>query len=82
MGREDGRVREVSRQSPGIDRGDSKLLRTVREERAVAAPFVPTSVLLSRVRAGKAVVRVENRVLRKVREREEVRRVDIRISFE
>ena len=38
---EDGRVREVSRQSPGIDRGDSKLLRTVREERAVAAPFVP-----------------------------------------
>ena len=82
MGREDGRVREVSRQPPGIDRGDSKLLRTVREERAVAAPFVSASVLLSRVRAGEAVVRVENRVLRKVREREEVRRVDIRISFE
>ena len=58
------------------------MLRVVREERAVAAPFVPALVLLSRVRAGEAVVRVENRVLREVWEREEVGRVDVRVSFE
>ena len=78
--RRDGRVREVSQESSEIDRGDTELLRIVREERSVAASSVPAFVLLSRVRTGEAAVRVENRVLREVWEREEVGRLDVRVS--
>ena len=54
------------RQSPGIDRGDSKLLRTVREERAVCAICARICATIG-VRPARLVVRVENRVLRRVR---------------